>query len=694
MKDGQPGSGYELQRSPNLRYVLAMVSAFSALTGGLTLVQQTLASGNYGFFVVELLVIMLLGALCIWLLIPGFWQKKRQELAALNFRPDGKSFYGYEAQEKVFQQVLSAAKEVSEKGDGPPLVVVFGKSGVGKSSFLMHCFSDPKKVIRLDLRQGLTRLTKALEATFGLSPPDMAGTQGIKKWLEDNLGSPLVKRRLSETVLIIDQFEQVIANKETLSISVSLFQTLARHCVTVIICVRTDVLGHAADGIREFLPDPVDVSRKVRLFELEPIQHDDSGDSAEAEEALLCGVWNDIFTDSSDPNVPLLRHLGELLRREEESRGILPVFVKLAVYALQAEEIQTVPELQAKTSGKISALADNLFRKMIESTANEQLALRILFCLSNDTGVSEQFGAQDLQRICATGAELKEVKELLEQLSDAGAVIDVGSGRYTLSHEYLGELAQRRVPKSMAPSERMQMQARQSLVKNWDSRVSFPQLCDVKERVRLLGYEGLILLTGLLIGISRLFFWSPQAGVRVGLNPEFAPAALGWLGTSFFFWLFYGNVGKATIPYQGGAGRSLWKLTSLGPLVGWAICCFFPRVWLVAGSGVTIVAATTHLAVSRRARKSESKDVAAIFKGFSTTTFGLILIFLVSYGMLCLISDPWYHYAALATACVSLVGLVRSGVYMWHGRQLRNLLARIDLDIPLRRAEQSRGERG
>lgn len=713
MKNIRSGTWRDLQDSPPLRYVMAVILAFAALTSGLALLQRTLDNRHYVLFVVELLVIILFSGLGIWLSIPWFWKRKRETPVELDFEPDGKNFHGYEFQMKKFKEVLKAAESDRAKDKKSLLIAVFGTSGVGKSSFLMKCFDENPDVIQLDLRKnvGITGeiLKEKLKDKFENSPQGMFTLPNIKKWLHDEVKRTSTENPLSKTVLILDQFEQIIANDESVEIAEALFKTIAPHCLMVIISIRSDILGNAAGRIRKLIPNPVDISRRLRLFELRPI-----GCKNKAEQmGLLYVIWKNVMKTSPHKNRELLEQLREILCGEDGHRTMLPVLAKLAIYAIKSEKITNAKQLKHKTKEKIGNLVEMLLQKECASTTNEDLALRIILSLSNSTGVSEGFTAVDLRVICATGDSTEEVDKILRQLDGLGdgddvddinederhyypigVVKDVGNDHYTLSHEYLGKLARGYVRKSMHPLEKEQLMVRQSLVKNSGPNFSPEKLCDVKNRVQLFRYEGLILLSGFLVGISRLFFWSPWPWqVQVRLHYEFLPAAIGFFGNSFFFWLFYGNVGKAIMTHQGTVGKVLWNLTALVPLVGWVFCCFYPREWLVIGSGVTLVAAITGLAVWHDTRM-KYKNVAAMFKGFSITTFSLIPIFIAFYAMLRSIPNiEYYTYLSSAVATISLFALVRSGLHFWHGWFLRELLARIDLDIPLRIAEELLGER-
>ena len=693
-----------LKQDDRLSRALAAVSTLLGLTGGLSFLVEMTDASHWGILIAGVFLFGAGIAVAVWLIYPSKIESPDTE--RLDFDASGERVYAYADQEERFRAVLRAAQPSARRtGALPPVIVLFGQSGVGKSSFLLRCFREsPTRATFLDLREGTLHLAEKLAGVLsgrngaggveGASPtvPAVGGMLGFRAWLEQSTSSEAVTRRLAEQTLIIDQFEQVIVNSTAMTNAGHLFHFLAPHCRGIIVSVRSDVLGEAMDGLQKLLRDPLDMFHSVRIFELLPVP----GNSDRLKE-LFEHIADDIFNGGSPPDEDLLEAVTEGLRVTVGEKYRLPVYIRLVLYALRESETVHLADFDRRFKRNVRGLIDGLFDGILKGTKDKDLALKALLSLVSETGVAEQFVPSDVRFISATSPDdEKRLQGVLDDLRKSNTISVVGNGRCTITHELLGDLALHHAQNQLTASEREQIRARQRLTKQLLSRSGPRRMLELKlldpvARVRFRSLEGLLALLGALLIVSRLFLWSP-GGVSLRFDSGFAPAAVVCFGATFYYWLLFGNVGKPLrecFPVRG--GRALWTVVLLCPLLGSIVCSIRPDLWLLAGAAISILTAMNQRLVSRWAETGEHKsgEIAFLFRRYSLMGLGVALVLLLVHYMASHLTDSEVaRWASFASAGVFVVGLVWFSLTWWHGRNLRSLLARVDCDILVPRAER------
>jgi len=628
-------------------------------------------------------------------------RRRRENKIEVNFKPDGEHFYGYAKQLEEFHQVVEQAIRDKEENRLLPIISVIGLSGVGKSSFLLHYFhhfakrmkGTPSEVLRIDLRGGLEGIKKELSEFFSdqstesiVEPPDLG------KWLAESTRKPEQRARLKDTVLIVDQFEQILLNELNVDYVRALIDSLTEQCRLTIFSSRSDVLGDAIyDARQKCLFSALRIYRQIRLFVLTPTQHD-----SEDERRIYKGVFQHIVGKTPrDPD--LLPTVANASWQSNKEKATLPIYIKLIIYALKSESLTTMGQLDVLFEGKpiqIDQIIASLFNRVIESTGDQRTSLRILFTMSRGGGIAEKYEPQAIKKICGEQQGVDTIEQQLGRLEKCGAVVPLTREEYSIAHEHLGEVANSHIQRTLSLQEQDQIEKRQGFLKRCiktDRKRLFytTNFLDSRSYLRLLSIESYVALSCVLLTCFRLFFWPPYVASWFHIDRTFLPIALLTCAGAFYCTCLFGNIGNPIGRYQPWANRFLWLLVLFTPALVFGITLVWPRKFLFFAAGATLVISANQFVTNRWAIREPSVDIGYLFRRYAYTglivaaTLVLVQILLDRSNQ----NDP--ESVSILPFLVSIFlsfGVLRWAITWWNGRNQRNILAQIDSNIVVKRA--------
>ena len=683
-----------------LQLAISLASAGTLLLAALGFLARAAEESRFGLFIVAACLLALLGAGAFAMLLPVFRTRGVPEPVPLKLSSDPRSVAGYDEQFADFARIIEAANaEYAKESSRPQIIALFGKSGVGKSSFVERFFLDNRSQydhLRLDLRLGRSRLKRHIVAwSLGVDASmedkrldTVAGDkQPLDRWVQTCLEQESLRDRLSGTVLVLDQFEQVLASRDAHTNAAILLSALGNLCRATIVCVRSDVLGRTLRRIREVLKDALKLFRNVRLFDLMPVPHRSS-----AERELLGAVWCRVM-ETPDASDDLIEALAGKLYEAAADDCTLPVFAIIAIHALKEAGLTEKSKVASLRGDVVRGLIAKLFERILVRTGDSLSSMKMVFALANEHGVARGFEVAQLQTICGirasdgNGAKPEEdrdlwqhLADLLEKLHRGGVVCEVAVEKYTLSHEQIGPLAETYAQSCLSLPERNQIRKRQKLV---DSDRPLPKLLDAKDRFCLWSLEGGGGLVSILFLVFRLCVWRPRG--MLGFDQAFIPAAIANLG--FVFWVsrFYGNLGKAIAPYQGVPGKVLvWPIARVAPVIAALLSARWAGWWLSIAAGLLLYFMLCHVNNAIWSAEHGCADLVRRFRRYAFSGFYLailaaftnvVILELRSSG-----SDYAYAIELFGAVCVFFM-LTLFAIVWWSGPHLREILAQVDTDI-------------
>jgi hypothetical protein len=634
------------------------------------------------------------------LVVIVFFPRKRKEHEIekkVNFEPDGDCFYGYTKQSEEFKQVVEQAIRDNEVNNLSTIISLVGVSGVGKSSFLLHHFKEkleakPSKVLRIDLRGGLDGIKVGLSAFFSnRTSESILDEKDLGKWLADVTRDPEERVRLKDTVFIVDQFEQILLNELNVDYVRALVNSLTGQCCLTIFSLRSDVLGDAIYNARQKdLISALCMYQKIRLFVLTPIQH-----NTEDEERIYKGVFQHLL-GKIPQDTDLLATVANASWQSNRERATLPIYIKLIIYSLKSESLTTLGKLNAFFKGKaiqIEQIISSLFNGVLEATGDQRTALRILFTMSRGGGIAEKYEPQALEKICGLQQGVGSVEQLLKRLEKCGAVVPLTGEEYSIAHEHLGDVANSHIQRTLSLQEQDQIEKRQAFFKKCIKTGRKPlfyatEFLDSQSYLCLLSIESYVALCCVLLSCFRLFFWPPYVNSWFHIDRTFLPIALLTCAGAFWCTCFFGNIGNPIGRYQPRANRLLWFLVLFTPAMVLGIALIWPGKFLFLMAGATLVISLNHFVTDRWATGELSVDTGHLFRRYAYT--GIVLSAACILGQFLLDranqSDP--ESVSILPFVVSIFfscGILRWAISWWNGQNQRNILARIDSDIVVKR---------
>jgi len=628
----------------------------------------------------------------------GFFLRRRKEheIKSVNFEPDGEHFYGYTKQSEEFQQVVEQAIHDKEVNGKLPIISFVGVSGVGKSSFLLHYFRErndakTRKLLRIDLRGGLDGIKNDLsEFFYGRQTESILDSESLKEWLSGATDTNKEISRLKDSILIIDQFEQILLNRFNVGYVRALLDSLAEYFCLTIFSSRSDVLGDTIyDARQKDLFSALEIYQKIHLFVFTPIEH-----PSEDEMEIYKGLFQRIFTTApEDPE--LFEKVASASRQSFGDRSTLPIYIKLVMYALEKEDIATVGGLQDFYKGKavsIDRILTPFFDKMLYATGDQRTSLRILFAMSRGGGIAEGYEAAALGKICGLPQGTDNISHQLLKLEECGTVIKLPGRKFSIVHEHLGEIAARYTERILSLAERDQISQRLTFfkrcVKSTESFYS-TNLLDSRSYMRLFSVESYVAMCCVFLACFRLFFWPPYVDSWFHTDSIFLPPALLTCAGVFWSTCLFGNIGKPVRRYQPRTHQALWLVVPVAPVVALGLLFLWPDKWLFIATGTTLAISANQLLTGHWAITERSKDVAHLFTRYGYTGLGLSVALALGQVLLDRVgqSDP-ESVSALAFFVSILIscGVLRFAITWWNGRNQRNILAQIDSGIVVKRA--------
>ncbi|MGF1492201.1 MAG: hypothetical protein ACFBSC_07080 [Microcoleaceae cyanobacterium] len=315
------------------------------------------------------------------------------------------------------------------------LVILHGKSGVGKSSLLTAGVMPT--LIQKQLESENTESTVPILLriyTDWLRNPDPAtwNLTGVLKLVEKNCAHQL------STVLIFDQFEELFTVCPEMAQRRPLYQFL-RSCLllegtTVLLSIRTDYLHYLIEWDRLMNLSSViqaDILSQPVLYHLEQF----------SVEQVQRFIQNQTATSATGFDFDLIEKVVEDL--EQPWEGINPVEVQLVGGQLQAKGITTLAQYQRLGKKSKQVLLGQFLDGIIVDCGqeNELIVISVLYALTNEVGTRPVKTESELR------AELDVIPEklelVLEVLVEYGLILllpDIPDNRYQLAHDYLIQL--------------------------------------------------------------------------------------------------------------------------------------------------------------------------------------------------------------------------------------------------------------
>ncbi|MEB3280172.1 MAG: AAA family ATPase [Lyngbya sp.] len=347
------------------------------------------------------------------------------------------------------------------------LTVIYGQSGVGKSSIIraglvpaLQNFSiEARQVVPILLRT-YNSFAKELEKKLSPHPltPDLEAEQPLENSNNPNSGSTNTNHSNQEaiekfvlqlkanakqnkiTILIFDQFEEFFFAYPRSRARRIFFETL-RDClnlpyVKVIISVRDDYLHYLLEGVRliDFEIISNDILNKDILFYLGNLSRKEAYNVIKSltdrshfflEDALIKALVNDLSSE-----------LGE----------VRPIELQVVGAQLQAEDITTLAEYEQK--GPKQKLVERFLEEVIQDcgTEHQQAANLILYLLTDEHNTRPLKTRSEIteelkEELGKTGVD-EQLDLILYILAQSGLVsreIVDGTEFYQLVHDYLAD---------------------------------------------------------------------------------------------------------------------------------------------------------------------------------------------------------------------------------------------------------------
>lgn len=319
------------------------------------------------------------------------------------------------------------------KSDRHKLIVIYGKSGAGKSSLLnaglLPMLLQPGAIDDVEILPIILRVY-----TDWLREPEPT-TWGLSGVLE-NLRA--TDRQNSLKVLIFDQFEEffLVCNRpeQRLPFYQFLRDCLSLASVKVILSMRTDFLHYLLESDRLInLEDIInyEILSKEVIYYL--------GNLSQTNAKSL--IQN--LTETAGLNLePAL--IDEIVKDLAlELQEVRPIELQLVGSDLEERGITTLEKYRQLGDNPKQQLVEDFFEKYIKDCGfqKERLAIILLYSLTEKNGPRPLKTTSQLVEDLST--ESKKIEEVLEVLVCSGLVLlipDVPDDRYQLAHDYLVHL--------------------------------------------------------------------------------------------------------------------------------------------------------------------------------------------------------------------------------------------------------------
>ncbi len=355
------------------------------------------------------------------------------------------------------------------------LTVIYGQSGVGKSSIIRAGLVPALKNFSIEARQVVTVVLRtynsyvkelekqlytekssyfseeALEEIESQPKNNKNQDQNTEKIYQETLEKISIKLKENAnqnkiTILIFDQFEEFFFTHTKLPARRQFFEVL-RDClnlpyVKVIISVRDDYLHHLLEAVRAIDFDIInnDILNKDILFYLGNLSRTEAYNVIKSltnrshfylEDALIQAIVND-----------LSHELGE----------VRPIELQVVGAQLQAEDITTLADYQRQ--GPHQKLVERFLEEVIQDcgSENQQAANLILFLLTdeNNTRPLKTYSEliEDLKEKIGQEKEVEDQLNLILYILEKSGLVSRemidGSEFYQLVHDYLADFIQQK----------------------------------------------------------------------------------------------------------------------------------------------------------------------------------------------------------------------------------------------------------
>ncbi|WP_044170276.1 WD40 domain-containing protein [Kamptonema formosum] len=373
------------------------------------------------------------------------------------------------------------------------LTIIYGQSGVGKSSLVMAGLVPALKKTSVGTREVLPVLLQVytdwvaglgnkLSAELGAIRSGRGATEGAGAPLDSvaALISQLKKNadRNLLTVLIFDQFEEFFfAGKD--QVKRRLFFEFLRDClnvpfVKVMLAVRADFLHYLLESIRLTHLDAIDndILSKDILYYL--------GNFSPSEATAVIQSLTERAQFYLEPAL-----IDELVRDLAGAEGeVRPIELQVAGSQLQAENITTLAEYQKQ--GPKQKLVERFLEQVLTDCGpeNERAARLVLYLLTDDNDTRPLKTRAELAADLASLQEAKKLDLVLEILEKSGLVFrwkEMPAELYQLVHDYLAAFIRQQQKLDRAIEwEKLQEQNR----RNQDQIKQLNQVMEAQEKQR------------------------------------------------------------------------------------------------------------------------------------------------------------------------------------------------------------------
>jgi WD40 repeat protein/tetratricopeptide (TPR) repeat protein len=373
------------------------------------------------------------------------------------------------------------------------LTIIYGQSGVGKSSLVMAGLVPALKKTSVGTREVLPVLLQVYtDWVAGLGNKLAAELGAIRsgRGAPAPAGAPLdsVAAIISQlqknadrnllTVLIFDQFEEFFFAGKEQAKRLQFFEFL-RDClnipfVKVMLAVRSDFLHYLLESIRLTHLDAIDndILSKDILYYL--------GNFSPAEATAVIQTLTERAQFYLEPAL-----IDELVRDLAGPQGeVRPIELQVAGSQLQAENISTLAEYQKQ--GPKQKLVERFLEQVVTDCGpeNERAARLVLYLLTDDNDTRPLKTRAELAADLASLQEAKKLDLVLEILEKSGLVFrwkEMPAELYQLVHDYLAAFIrqQQKVDRALE-WEKLQEQNK----RNQDQIKQLNQVMEAQEKQR------------------------------------------------------------------------------------------------------------------------------------------------------------------------------------------------------------------